>query len=142
MPGIIRDAGIDLDTLQLYSRQEWESDANWKTMLENYLECYHCPVAHPGFSAAIDVRPGQYKAEAYGRLLTQVGHVRPEIGKVAEGVKLYDTHGTVTQAQYHLLFPNLTININPGFPHLSIDSWTPDGPLMTRELASTTSRPA
>ena len=22
--------------------------ANWKVAIENYLECYHCPVAHPG----------------------------------------------------------------------------------------------
>ena len=35
----------------------WQARANWKAMLENYLECYHCAVAHPGFSAAIDVEP-------------------------------------------------------------------------------------
>jgi choline monooxygenase len=100
-------------------------------MLENYLECYHCPVAHPGFSAAIDVSPANYRAEAKGLLLSQVGHVRPELGKVRQGIKLYDARGEVTQAQYHLLFPNMTVNINPGFPNLSIDVWTPDGPLMT-----------
>ena len=77
LPGIIRDAGIDLDTLQLHSREEWVSDANWKTMLENFLECYHCPVAHPGFSAAIDVRPGNYKAEARGFLLSQTARRSP-----------------------------------------------------------------
>ncbi len=49
-----------LDTLIHYSREEWRSNANWKTMLENYLECYHCAVAHPGFNAAIDVRPDVY----------------------------------------------------------------------------------
>ncbi len=132
LPGIIREAGIDLDTLELHSRTDWDSDANWKTMLENYLECYHCPVAHPGFSAAIDVSPANYKAEAKGRLLSQVGHVRPEPAKVREGVKLYNARGDVTQAQYHLLFPNLTVNINPGFPNLSLDVWHSDGPLMTR----------
>ena len=132
LPAIIEGAGIDLDSLQLYSREEWDSDANWKTMLENYLECYHCPVAHPGFSAAIDVSPATYKAEAKGLLLSQVGHVRPETGKVRDGVKLYDARGEVTQAQYHLLFPNMTVNINPGFPNLSIDVWNSDGPLVTR----------
>jgi len=132
LPGVIRDAGIDLDTLQLHSREEWNSDANWKTMLENYLECYHCPVAHPGFSAAIDVRPGAYKAEAQGLLLSQVGHVRPEPATVGDGVKLYDSRGAVSQAQYHLLFPNMTVNVNPGFPNLSIDVWNSDGPRATR----------
>ena len=37
-------------------------DANWKAMLENYLECYHCPTQHPGFSAIIDVDPDVFAA--------------------------------------------------------------------------------
>ena len=57
----------------LYSREEWESYSNWKTMLENYLECYHCAVAHPGFSAAIDVMPENYNLAAHGWFCSQVG---------------------------------------------------------------------
>jgi len=47
-------------------------------------------------------------------------------------VKTYDARGEVAQAQYHLLWPNVTININPGFPNLSIDVWVPDGPNQAR----------
>src|SRR4029078_1491295 len=43
---IIAGSGVDLDSLQLYSRDDWQAYANWKTMLENYLECYHCAVGH------------------------------------------------------------------------------------------------
>ena len=42
------------------------------------------------------------------------------------------SRGEVAQSQYHLLFPNMTININPGFPNLSIDVWMPDGPNATK----------
>ncbi len=73
---VIASSGVDLDALQLYSREEWESCSNWKTMLENYLECYHCAVAHPGFSAAIDVLPENYNLAAHGWFCSQVGHVR------------------------------------------------------------------
>jgi hypothetical protein len=38
----------------------------------------------------------------------------------------------VAQSQYHLLWPNMTISINPGFPNLSIDIWMPDGPNATK----------
>jgi choline monooxygenase len=31
-----------------------------------------------------------------------------------------------------LLWPNITININPGFPNLSIDVWVPDGPNLAK----------
>ncbi|HZU88373.1 MAG TPA: SRPBCC family protein [Stellaceae bacterium] len=129
---IIADSGIDLATLQLHSREDWESHANWKTMLENYLECYHCPVAHPSFSAAIDVRPENYNLTAHGWFLSQLGLVRPSALEGKSAVKIYDVGGEVAQSQYHLLWPNLTININPGFPNLSIDIWMPDGPNRTK----------
>ena len=40
--------------------------------------------------------------------------------------------GDVVDAQYHLIWPNTTINIDPGAPNLSIDRWVPDGPGRTR----------
>jgi len=130
--GIISESGIDLDSLELYSRDEWSSDANWKTMLENYLECYHCPVAHPGFSAAIDVIPENYHLTAHGWFMSQVGHVRASALEGKSAVKIYDARGELKQAQYHVLWPNFTININPGFINLSIDVWMPDGPNHTK----------
>jgi choline monooxygenase len=44
----------------------------------------------------------------------------------------YDPAGAVTQAQYHFLWPNFTLSINPGHPNLSLDVWIPDGPHRTR----------
>lgn len=125
---LVKRTGIDLDTLELYSRQDWEARANWKTMLENYLECYHCPVAHPGFSAAIDVRSDQYELTAHGWYMSQSGQVRPAALEGKSAIKIYDARGAITESQYHLLWPNMTININPGFPNLSIDVWMPLGP--------------
>ena len=129
---IIKDSGIDLDSLELWGRSEWESGANWKTMLENYLECYHCPVAHPGFSAAIDVDQDSYKLTPHEWFSSQVGHVKESALQGQSKVKIYDAHGSVRQAQYHLLWPNFTININPGFPNLSVDVWLPMGPNQAR----------
>jgi choline monooxygenase len=129
---IIADSGIQLESLQLYSREDWHAEANWKTMLENYLECYHCSIAHPGFSTAIDVRPENYHLTTHGWFASQVGHVRQSALEGKAAVKTYDARGEVAQAQYHLLWPNITININPGFPNLSIDVWVPDGPNKTK----------
>lgn len=125
---IIAESGVDLDSLELWSREDWQSSANWKTMLENYLECYHCPVTHPGFTAAIDVDQDSYRLTPYEWFSSQIGHVRESALEGKAKVKIYDAKGSVRQAQYHLLWPNFTININPGFPNLSIDVWLPDGP--------------
>jgi choline monooxygenase len=129
---IIANSGVDPGFLELHERTAWHSPANWKAMLENFLECYHCPVAHPAFSAAIDVRPGNYHLAAQGWFSSQIGEVRPAALAGNSRVELYDARGAVTQSQYHLLWPNTTISINPGFPNLSIDTWIPDGPTATR----------
>jgi ferredoxin-NADP reductase/phenylpropionate dioxygenase-like ring-hydroxylating dioxygenase large terminal subunit len=129
---IIAGSGINLDTLKLYSREDWHGYSNWKTMLENYLECYHCAVAHPSFSAAIDVRQENYHLTVHGWVLAQVGQVRPSALEGRSQVKIYDVGGEVAQSQYHVLWPNMTININPGFPNLSVDIWMPDGPNATK----------
>ncbi|MFM0515180.1 SRPBCC family protein [Paraburkholderia sp. RL17-373-BIF-A] len=125
---LIAESGIDLRSLELHSRVDWESHSNWKTMLENYLECYHCAVAHPSFSAAIDVRPENYNLGIHGMLLSQIGHARKPAVEDDRRVKTMNLCDEVSQAQYHLLFPNMTINVNPGFPNLSIDVWRPNGP--------------
>jgi ferredoxin-NADP reductase/phenylpropionate dioxygenase-like ring-hydroxylating dioxygenase large terminal subunit len=129
---IIAGSGVNLDTLELYKREDWQSHSNWKTMLENYLECYHCAVAHPSFSAAIDVRQENYNLTAHGWFSSQIGQVRPSALEGRSQVKIYDVAGEVAQSQYHLLWPNMTISINPGFPNLSIDVWNPDGPNATK----------
>ena len=125
---IVAQSGVDFDSLVLHSREDWEARANWKTMLENFLECYHCAIAHPGFSAAIDVLPENYNLAVHGWFSSQVGTVRQSALEGRSQVKIYDAKGEVAQAQYHLLFPNMTINVNPGFPNLSIDVWWPNGP--------------
>ena len=122
---IIAGSGIHLESLELYSRDAWTAEANWKTMLENYLECYHCAVAHPGFSAAIDVKQENYNLTMHGWFASQLGQVRQSALEGKTAVEIYDARGEIAQAQYHLLWPNVTININPGFPNLSIDVWVP-----------------
>jgi ferredoxin-NADP reductase/phenylpropionate dioxygenase-like ring-hydroxylating dioxygenase large terminal subunit len=129
---IIAGSGVHIDSLELYSREDWTAEANWKTMLENYLECYHCAVAHPGFSSAIDVKEENYNLQMHRWFASQLGEVRQSALEGKTAVKIYDPRGEVKQAQYHLLWPNVTINTNPGFPNLSIDVWVPDGPNKTK----------
>ena len=76
-----------------------EYDANWKVCVENYLECYHCAVAHPSFSKAIDVAPGTYTLEEQPTFSSQYGP--PKNG----GGGVYDADGEVDRGQFHLLFP-------------------------------------
>jgi Rieske 2Fe-2S family protein len=41
----------DWNGARIAARRSYEVAANWKLVLENYHECYHCGPAHPEFSA-------------------------------------------------------------------------------------------
>jgi len=87
LPELVADGGVDLDRLRFRHRSESELACNWKIAIENYLECYHCPVAHPGFSAVVDISPEAYRLETHDGSSSQFGPVRPglEEGEVPEG---------------------------------------------------------
>ncbi len=124
-----RDAaasGLDVQRLRFRERRRWEVAANWKVVIENYLECYHCPVAHPGFSKLIDVDPDAYRLRSEGLVSSQFGAARPA-ALAYDGKAPYDPRGEIKQAQYHLLWPNTTVNIELGPGNLSVDTTRPDG---------------
>ena len=121
---MIVEGGLDLGGVRFHSHQEWEQPVNWKVALENYLECYHCPVAHPGFSKLIDVDPDSYNLLAGERTSSQLGPVRAS-ALDGSGRAAYDPTGDVGQSQYHFIWPNTTINIAPGPQNVSIERWVP-----------------
>ena len=116
LPAHLADGGLDVGQLRHRERVEWEVASNWKIAMENYLECYHCPVAHPGFSKVIDVDPDAYLLEADGLVSSQFGSLRD--GKPDNGM---------ARAQYHLLWPTTTFNVDPGPGNMSADVTRPAG---------------
>jgi hypothetical protein len=57
---------------------------------ENYLECYHCAVAHASFSAAIDARQEPQNLMAHGWFSSQIGQVVHRRSKAAYPLPLSD----------------------------------------------------
>ena len=102
---------LDLDSLVFHSRVEFGANANWKIVVENFLECYHCPTAHPSFSEEVDVHPDRYLLEAHPTFSAQFCKA-----------KATGEHG-----QFHLLYPNTGLNVFPGPPNLSIGPVLPNG---------------
>ena len=120
LPAQVAELGLDVGSLVHHSRWEAEVEANWKIVIENFLECYHCQVAHPGFSELVDVSPEAYVLSTDGRLSTQHGPLRTQ----TPGDEL-------PRAQFHFLWPNLGINIFGGRPNISIGPIVPLTPERT-----------
>ena len=121
IPLRIGDA-LDVDELVFHHRADWEVAANWKIASENFLECYHCPVAHPGFSGLVDVSPDNYELVTGDSHWSQFGQLR--------------SHGDaeLPVGQFHFIWPNIGINIFPGRPNLSIGPILPVAPDRTRRI--------
>ena len=45
----------NLSRMRFVRRYQEPVQCNWKIMVENYLECYHCPVTHPALAELIDL---------------------------------------------------------------------------------------
>ena len=48
----------DLEHAKIAHKQSYRVDANWKLVLENYLECYHCATSHRAMRACIPSKTG------------------------------------------------------------------------------------
>jgi phenylpropionate dioxygenase-like ring-hydroxylating dioxygenase large terminal subunit len=118
---------LDVDALEFRFRSEFDLDANWKIACENFLECYHCAVAHPGFSAAVDISPDAYRLQAHGLISSQFGPLR-DIGDS------FLANGEVPRSQFHFLWPNFGINVFPGRPNLSCGAILPAGTARTHRF--------
>lgn len=132
LPEVIASCGLDVSGLRFRERVAWEQRCNWKVGIENYLECYHCAVAHPGLAKLVDVRVDAYALEAHETFSVQTGPVREAALDAGGGSAPYSPRGPIDRAQWSYLWPNMTVNIEPGEPNLSIDVWQPDGTGRTR----------
>jgi len=122
MPAQVAELGLDVDDLVFYTRWETELEANWKIVCENFLECYHCSVAHPQLAEMLDVSVDAYALSTDGRLSSQNGPTR----ETARTRMHLD--GELPRSQFHFLWPNLGVNIFPGRPNISIGPMVPVSP--------------
>ena len=121
LPAMVEATGLRLGAIHRKVRRTYDIAANWKVVLDNYLECYHCPVAHPGFSDLIDLK--SYSVAEYEYFSTQAG---PPTKTAQQGkAGLYDISGEVKAGFYAFLWPNFTLNIYPGPGNVSLNLFLP-----------------
>jgi choline monooxygenase len=58
-----RLARYDIPSLRAFGRIDGEQPVNWKIVVDNYLEGYHVPIAHPGLMRLYDYK--RYEADVH-----------------------------------------------------------------------------
>lgn len=122
LPRLAAAAGAPLNAMRRRARHTYDIAANWKVVVDNYLECYHCPVAHKGFTSLIDTN--EYTLTEYDWFSVQAGALKPS-ARAGDGADLYALEGDVGAGFYAWLWPSFTLNVYPGHGNVSINHFIP-----------------
>ncbi|MEV6237012.1 ring-hydroxylating oxygenase subunit alpha [Lentzea sp. NPDC051838] len=107
-------------------RLTYELESNWKNVVDNFLECYHCHIAHPEFVDLVDM--STYDVKTHGIWSSHFA----EAGKHENSA--YDVSGaTVNQHAVWWLWPNTCLLRYPGRDNFMVLQILPDGPERARE---------
>lgn len=106
---IIRE-GFNIDAMTMFERRDYYIDCNWKVYVDNYLEGYHLPTAHPGLFRELDY--DQYRVDTYRDYSTQYAPIRPARPGSAEARdRRYVRSEEESKALYYWIFPNVMLNV-------------------------------
>jgi len=130
-----RFSRFNLSTLKSARRIDYDVAANWKLVFQNYSECLHCPVIHPGLakltpytSGANDLFDGPFLGgymviTKEGGSLTLSGRA---CGAPVGVLPTEDQH----RVYFYSLFPNLLLSLHPDY--VMFHTLWPEGPGRTR----------
>ena len=104
MKSALYDRGLRVDEHELVFGHEWIVDCNWKVLLDNTIECYHCPTSHPELSRALVMDPDKQELAIGNR--NWIYHVIPFRDGVPEGFTVQrDARGELTYF-FNYVFPS------------------------------------
>jgi choline monooxygenase len=122
----IRTWAPDVADLTFAKRLTYDIRSNWKNLVDNFLECYHCHIAHPEFVGLVDM--STYEVRTHGIWSSHFA----EAGKQENAA--YDVSGaTVTQHAVWWLWPNTCLLRYPGRGNFMVLQILPAGPDRTLE---------
>ena len=110
----------DLNKLIVLDKKRYSVNCNWKLIIQNYCECYHCPMIHPQLAEIHNYMGGRnnlYSGPFLG------GYMNFNSGKESittsgkyccptlKGVKGKD----LNRVYYYSLFPNMLLSLHPEY---------------------------
>ena len=126
LAGEVAGYAPDLGALTFAHRLTYSVHANWKAVVDNFLECYHCPVAHRDFVTLVEM--DTYKVATHGIWSSHMARAGRRQNR-AYGVG----EASVTDHAVWYLWPNTTLMRYPGRGNFMVWRFVPVGPEETYE---------
>lgn len=95
--------------------------ANWKVVVDNFVECYHCTPSHPAFAEILDM--SKYRQDDHGLWSRQLG-VRTQANRTIYDIAADDP---MQDAGFWFMWPTTTINYLPGKSEINVSTIVPQG---------------
>ena len=105
----ISAAGFNLRQMRMVERREYLIDCNWKVYVDNYLEGYHLPIAHPGLFREVDY--DQYRVDTFRYYSKQHAPIRDLDAGEARDRRYVRSGEGEEDALYYWIFPNVMLNV-------------------------------
>ena len=122
----IRHWAPDVADLTFGHRLTYEIKSNWKNVVDNFLECYHCPTAHKDFCSLVDM--DTYKVTTHGIWSSHMA----DAGKGTNSA--YDvSNASVRTHAVWWLWPTTCLMRYPGRSSMIVLNIIPAGPDRTFE---------
>lgn len=99
--------GCPFDQLHYSARRDYVIHCNWKVYVDNYLEGYHLPAAHPSLFRELDY--ANYRVETFRWHSLQHAPIRPP----RPGEHRHYRRPDAGRALYYWIFPNFMLNVYP-----------------------------
>lgn len=119
----LRDKVPMLEELKVIDVQSFSLDgairANWKVVVDNYVECYHCAKAHPAFADLVCLE--DYQLETVGIWSRQFAPRTRARNKAYD----FSADADLKTAGFWYLWPTTTINYVPGAAMVQVLSVLP-----------------
>ena len=116
----------DLGQLTFSRRLTYQIKANWKAVVDNFLECYHCSVAHKDFVSLVEMETYKVKTHGiYSSHMAKAGQVNNKAYSINDA--------SVTDHAVWYLWPNTTLMRYPGRGNIMVWRFYPAGPEETYE---------
>jgi choline monooxygenase len=124
----IREYMPSVDDLSYAQRDTFQVDANWKVLVDNFLECYHCHTAHKDFVDLVNM--DTYRTITHQRYSSQCA-----AAPVSTNSSAFSFEPGEVDFGYagFFVYPNMTIWLYPGEANMSILQMNPTAPEKTVE---------
>lgn len=116
-----RVAPYQLERLVVGGRHEYVIEANWKVIVENYQECYHCPAIHPELCQVSRPESGENWEPAQGAWVGGWQDLRDHavtmsLDGTSAGAPIPGLSPVeLRRIDYLGVFPNLLISLHPDY---------------------------